>query len=409
MRDVDFYQQIFGLSDPWSVKEVKLDVDSGRVDVFVEHGEDCQWFCPQCDRQMKAYDHAPERTWRHLDTCQLMTFLHGRIPRVNCSEHGVHQVRVPWAEPGSRFTLLFEQLAIDVLMCCQTVKGAATVLRLSWDQTFGIMQRAVDRGLANKQAQPIRRVGVDEKAFRKGHRYMTIVCDIEEGVVEFVSEGRNKESLRSFYQSRSPEQLAAIEAVAMDMHEPYVQSTLEELPLAAEKIVYDRFHIMQHMNQAVDKVRRQEHRELLGAGDDRLKKSKYLWLRSQDTLTTKQAERLDAIHHVNLKTGRAWAIKETLRDLWNNATPSDAQAFFEQWYCWAIRSRLKPVKKVAAMVKRRLANIITYCRHWITNAVSEGLNSKIMAIKRRAGGFRNIENFKNAIYFYCGGLDLYPR
>ena len=148
---------------------------------------------------------------------------------------------------------------------------------------------------------------------------------------------------------------------------------------------------------------------MLASGDDRLKQSRYLWLRTQDTLSEKQAARLEAIHHVNLKTGRAWAIKETLRDLWHHETTDEARVFFKDWYSWAIRSRLKPVKQVAAMVKRRIDNIVTYCRHWITNAVSEGLNSKIMSIKRRAGGFRNLDNFKSAIYFHCGGLDLHPR
>lgn len=409
MQDVDLYQQILGLSDPWRVEEVVLDTSRGCVEILVVHEEGVEWKCPHCDRRLKGYDHAQERSWRHLDTCQFKTLLRARVPRVQCPEHGVHQVRVPWAEPGSRFTLLFERLAIDVLQNCQTVKGAGAILRLSWDQTFGIMQRAVARGLARKRALPICQVGVDEKAFRKGHHYLTIVCDIEQGVVEFVQEDRTKESLRAFYQSRTKSQLAAIEAVAMDMHEPYVQATLEELPLAAEKIVYDRFHIMQHMNQAVDKVRRAEHRQLLAGGDDRLKQSRYLWLRSQDTLSEKQAAHLEAIHHVNLKTGRAWAIKETLRDLWHHETMDEARTFFKDWYSWAIRSRLKPVKQVAAMLKRRIDNIITYCRHWITNAVSEGLNSKIMSIKRRVGGFRNIDNFKAAIYFYCGGLDLYPR
>jgi transposase len=304
--------------------------------------------------------------------------------------------------------LLFDRLAIDILQACQTVTSACQILRISWDQAWGVLERAVARGQARKEPEPISEIGVDEKAFRKGHDYMTVVCDIKKGVVEYVSEGRDKESLRSFFASRTPAQLEGIEAIAMDMHEPYVQATLEELSLAADKIVYDRFHIMQHMTKAVDLVRRQEHKRLLGEDDDRLKGTKYLWLKNQENLSDTRREELDAIFSRNLQTGRAWAIKESLRDLWHHESVSEAKEYFQGWYSWAIRSRLEPVKKVARMIKRRIDNVVSYCRHWITNAVSEGLNSKIMSIKRRAGGFRNRENFKTVIYFYCGGLDLYP-
>jgi transposase len=304
---------------------------------------------------------------------------------------------------------LFERLAIDVLQCCQTVTSARAILRLSWDQAWGILERAVARGQARKKPQRMARIGVDEKAFRKGHDYMTVVCDIDRGVVDYVADGRDKESLRSFFRTRTLAQLRAIQAIAMDMHLPYIHATLEELPLAADKIVFDRFHIMQHMTEAVDKVRRQEHRKLLKEGDARLTGTRFLWLHNQDNLSAQRRAELDSVFRLNLRTGRAWAIKECLRDLWHNATADAAKEFFRGWYGWAIRSRLEPVKKVARMIHNRLDNVVSYCRHWITNSVSEGLNSKIMSIKRRAAGFRNRQNFKTVIYFYCGGLDMYPR
>jgi transposase len=143
-------------------------------------------------------------------------------------------------------------------------------------------------------------------------------------------------------------------------------------------------------------------------GDERLKKTRYLWLTTEENLSEKQRPRFAALKDSDLKTARAWGIKENLRNLWTYATPGWAQRFFKEWYGWATRSRLEPVKKVAAMIQRRLENVTTYCKHFVTNAVAEGLNSKIMSIKRRAGGFRNSANFKTAIYFHCGGLSLYP-
>jgi transposase len=271
------------------------------------------------------------------------------------------------------------------------------------------MERAVRRGQQRKVARPVAYVGVDEKAFRKGHSYMTVVCDLERSTVEHVAEDRRKESLAGYFGSLSDEQREAIEAVAMDMWEPYVQATAEQLPLGAEKIVFDRFHIMKHMNEGLDKVRLEEHRALLAEGIEMLKGTKHLWLYGWENVPDKRRTEFEFLRAQKLQTARGWAIKETLRGLWDYRSVAWARRFFRQWYGWAIRSRLEPVKKVARMIHRRLKNVLTYCRHRITNGVAEGLNSKIMTIKRKACGFRNKRNFTTAIYFHCGGLDLYPR
>ena len=158
------------------------------------------------------------------------------------------------------------------------------MLNISWDQAWHVMDRAVRPGMLRKEAIPSRLLGVDEKAFRKGHRYLTIVNDIEPGTVEFISENREKASLDEFFAGRAPEQLRAIEAIAMDMWEPYVQATLEGLPLGKDKIVFDRFHIMKKMNEGVDKVRKEEHRELMALGTNNLSKTKYLWLYGEENV-----------------------------------------------------------------------------------------------------------------------------
>ena len=157
MQDTALYQYLLGLQSPWTVSRVILDINGQRVDVWAEHPEDVAWVCPHCTKRLPLYDHAEERTWRHLDSCQFQTHLHARIPRVACGEHGVVQVTVPWAEPRSRFTLLFERLAIDVLRQCD-VSGATRILRISWDEAWGVMQRAVTRGRVRKQARMVRRM-----------------------------------------------------------------------------------------------------------------------------------------------------------------------------------------------------------------------------------------------------------
>ncbi|MFM8702721.1 MAG: transposase [Planctomycetia bacterium] len=246
------------------------------------------------------------------------------------------QVKVPWAEPQGRCTLLMERFVIDVLQACQTVKGACTLVGIAWDQAWHVLERAVARGLARKQATAIARIGVDEKAFRKGHRYLTIVNDVDRGTVEFVAEGREKASLAAFYESRTPEQLAGIQAVAMDMWEPFVQATLEAVPLASSKIVFDRFHVMQHMT------------------------TKYLWIASKENVHPKRRAEFRFLRGSDLKTARAWVIKENLRHLWSFRVEGRARRFFSQWSGWAMRSRHEPIKAVARMIDRRLDNIITH-------------------------------------------------
>ena len=409
MQDTKLFETILGIAAPWRVARVELKTDEKRVELWLEH-EPARWACPDCGAELAGFDHAEERTWRHLDTCQFQTHLHAKIPRVQCPTHGVKQVRVPWAEPRSRFTLLMERLVIDLILQCSTVKGACAIAGISWDEAWGIMQRAVGRGQARKAARPITYIGVDEKAFRKGHRYHTVVCDLQRSTVECVAEERKTESLAVYYTQLTDDQKAALQAVAMDMWEPYIGATRDGLPDGADKIVCDRFHIMRDMTKAVDTVRKQEHREFLRAGQDSpLAGTKYVWLYSDERRPEQHAETFATLQALNLKVGRAWAIKEALRTLWTYQQAAAVKRFFTRWYAWAVRSRLEPVKQVAATLKRHLDGVLRFVKHPITNGVAEGLNSKIMSIKRKAGGFRNPKNFTTAIYFHCGGLDLYPR
>jgi transposase len=316
-------------------------------------------------------------------------------------------VSVPWAEPKSRFTLLFERLAIDMLRECG-VSGAAGILGISWDEGWNLMERAVARGRARKAEKAVRRIGVDEKAAAKGHKYLTLVCDLDDGTVEHVSEDRKQQGLEAYYDGLTPERRAGIEAVAMDMWDPFVAATKAKIPEAEEKIVFDRFHVMGHVGKAVDSVRKLEHRQLMEEGDERLKGSKYLWLYGRENVPRSRRLEFAELKRMGLKVGRAWAIKEMLRELWSYVYPESAWKFWKRWYFWAMHSRLEPIRVAAKTVKEHIVNIMTYFRHRVTNAMSESINSKIQTIKQMACGFRNIEHFKTAIYFHCGGLNLYP-
>jgi transposase len=411
MQDTELYRQLLGLNTPWTVTRVELKVKEQRVEVWAGHLEDIRWACPECAGDLPLYDHAEERTWRHLDSCQFQTHLHARPPRVDCPTHGVRQVRLPWAEPRARFTTLFERLAIDVLRETD-VQGATRLLRISWDEAWEIKRRAVMRGRARRRPAVPARLGIDETAVARGHAHLTLVCDLTEGTVEYLAEERKQPSLDGYFAALTPAQRAQIQAVAMDMWEPYVQSVQAHVPQADRKIVFDVFHILQHMNKAVDQVRRREHRLLRAQGDETLTGSKYVWLYGEENVPDHHQERFTELtrrrSRKKLKTARAWALKESLRDLWRCRTRRAAEDQWRWWYGWASRARLQPVLEVARMIKRHLPNVLTYFRHRITNAMSEGIASKIQALKKAANGFRNRDNFKTAIYFHCGGLDLYP-
>ncbi len=408
MEDTQFYTMLLGIKLPWRVTKVQVDMDLNRVDVWVEEVKGAKFPCAVCKQESPVNNHTEEQVWRHLDTCQLQTFLHARLPRTSCPVDGVKQILAPWAEPRSQFTRLFESRLIDTLKECD-VTGVTRLWKTSWDETWGMMFRAVTRGLGRKKKQVPAYIGIDEKSVGKGHNYETIVCDLDRGTVEYVVDDREQKSLEAYYKQFTEKELARIEGIAMDMWDPYVAATKAYVADADEKIVFDRYHATTHVTKAVDKVRRGEHKVLAARDDFRLKGTRHLWLWNEENVPVWRREEFDKVKNADLKTGRAWAIKESLRAFWSYTYKKCAEKYFKAWYFWATHSRLAPIIEAAKTLKWHIANLLTYFKHRITNATSEGINSKIQMIKLMACGYRNREHYKVAIYFHCGGLDLYPR
>lgn len=400
------YGLLLGVKSPWAVEEVELDVRGKRVDIRVEWTPGEAAPCPQCGQLCALADHAPERRWRHLDTMQFETVIVARVPRSRCREHGVKTIAVPWAERGSRFTLLFERFALEVLRASRSLSQGCALLGLDWDAMQRIMDRAVGRGLARRELAAVPEVGLDEKSFGAGQSYIALLSDLQRSRVLEVVEGCDQAAGQSLWRSLPPEQRAQVEAVALDMAPAFIAATRAEVPQAA--LVHDKFHIAKHLNEAVDKVRRQENKELLAAGDERLKGTRQLWLFNPRHWSAEQAADFARLKWSGLRVARAWAIKELFSKLWLYRYEASARKFFKNWFAWAVRSRLPAIRKVARMIQRHLENILTYLRYPITNAVTEGLNSKIQSIKSNARGFRSFQNYRTRILFFCGKLDLYP-
>lgn len=400
------YAAILELRSPWEVRSVELHKEAKELEVVVEAAHDGELPCPECGTLSAVHDRR-KRRWRHLDTCQHQTIVVAGIPRVRCGEHGVRQVHVPWAEPGSRFTALMESVVIDWLHEA-SASAVAEQLGLTWDQVAGIQARAVERGLARRKLDPPARMGVDETSFQKRHEYVTVVTDLVSGVVVYVADDRRKESLEGFFDQFELSHLAGIEAISMDMWQPYISVVEENIYRAGEKICFDKFHVAKYLGDAVDKVRRAEHREMIADGDRSLVGSKYAWLRNPENMTSEQEGFLERVKRLALRTARAWALKEHAMCLWHYVSRGWARRAWKAWISWALRSRLEPVKAVARLVQRHLDGIINAIVLRVTNAGAESINSCIQKVKRMANGFRNRERFRNAIYFHLGGLELHP-
>lgn len=408
MNDLaEHYALLLGLDESWQVIDVDLSLEEQKVVIRLGADPRYERCCSQCGQAASLHDHAPERSWRHLDTMQFETVLTASVPRTKCSGCGVKTCVVPWAEPHGRFTLLFEAFAIRVLQAAASTEQARGLLRLSWSSVQRIMDRAVERGLLLREVDQVTRVGVDEKSFGRGHDYVSVMTDLDESRVLEVSQGRDEAAANALWETFTNEQRQRVEAVAMDMWQAFENSTRANAPQA--KIVHDRFHISKHLNEAVDKVRRQEHRALKGDGDQTLKGTKQLWLYNPENMSDEQWSQFKSLKEAELKTARAWAIREQFRWFWEYRYAGNARKFFARWYAWASRSRLTPIKEVAKTLKRRLENILTWFRHRISNGPAEGYNSRIQTIKAAARGFRNFDNYRTRILFFCGKLKLLPE
>jgi transposase len=400
------YALLLGIGSPWEVKNVELKLGEKKVEIELGWQWGSAAKCPECGQECSIHDCAPERTWRHLDTMQFATLIRARTPRTDCPEHGVKTMQVPWAAPQGRFTLLFERFAVEVLLASASVSQACELLGIGWEAAHEIMRRAVERGLERRQLEGLKYLGMDEKSFRRGHSYITLLSDLEESRVLDVVQERTAQAADQLWETLSEQQKQAVEAVAVDMWEPFIQTIQKHVPNA--DIVHDKFHVSKYLSEAVDKVRRQEHKELMAKGDQRLKGTRQLWLYNPKNMSPEQMDEFETLKDLHLKVARAWAAKEVFSEFWEYQEKGWARRFFKQWFGWVSRSRLKPVVEVAQMLKRHLENLLTYLRHHITNAVTEGLNSKIQAIKSAARGFRNFRNYRIRILFFCGKLNLYP-
>ena len=408
MNDTKVFQTLLGAIEPWVVQSVEMDVTRETVMIEVGVKEDTMWGCPVCQRRMHVHGYE-RRRWRHLDTQQFKTWIAGEVPLVRCEEHGDQQVRVPWAEPYARFTMLFEEVAI-ALMQGMTTSKAQKRLGISWDEADGIKQRAVARGLKRRPATVMKQLRVDEKHAGRA-LWLTVVSCVDDGKarVVYLGQGKDQATLDAFWNSLSDEQLAGIESIAMDMSEAFTNSVLLHVPGGRQKLVYDRYHVAQQMNQAVDEVRRQEQAGMAEEASKAMKGSRYWWLYRPDHLPRQLNRRFRQLKDIARKTAKAWEFKELLRAFWDCPDEPTGRHHLREWLKRALRSSLEPVRKVAKMCQKHIDNLLTFFAHRSTNASAEAINSRIQSLINQACGYRNPVRLIADIFFHCGNLDLAPH
>lgn len=343
-----------------------------------------------------------DRTWRHLNFFQYETYIHAKMPKVSDGHGHCPTVQAPWARKNSGFTLLFESWVLELAKHVP-VAAIARLVGEHDGRLWRIIKHYVDEARKLKDYSTVASIGMDETS-RKGHNYITLVVDLKERNVIFATEGKDHTTVDTFVEdfkahNGNPDN---IRIVTCDMSLGFRKGIADNFPNS--QTIIDKFHVIKHANEAVDAVRKAESKE-----NPILKKTKYLWLKNEGNLTDKQLEwkqeLMKASRH--LKTGRAYAMRVELQDIYEQASDRQtAEARLSKLCTWMMHSRLAEMKKLCRLIKDHWNEILNYFDYKFTNAILEGMNSIIQNVKRRARGFRNTEYFKTMIYLNCSDLDI---
>jgi transposase len=363
--------------------------------------------CSVCHRRCrKVHSLGRQREWRDLAIRDLRLRLRYRPRRLDCPRCGVRVEDLPWAEPWARVTRALSH-AVATLARELSWKGTAQQFQLNWKSVASIVRRAVQYGLRHRKRPPVRVIGIDEVSRRKGQVYLTVVYDLERRVVLWVGDGRTEDAVRIYFtEELGPRRCRTLQVVCMDMWAAYANLVRQYAPQA--KILFDRFHIVRHLNLALDEVRKSEMRRLTVQEKVNFKRSRWLLLKNPWNLSKDQKDRLSTIIRWNSPMMRGYYLKESFQLFWYYRQPARAEAHLRQWMNAAMHSRLEPFKKFVRMLRSHLDGVLAWTRLRLSNGAVEGMNNKIKLISHRAFGFRQARNFIAAIYHGCARLPLPP-
>jgi transposase len=397
------FTQALGLVAPWQVAEVIFKPESGRIDFQVRFGAAIH-ACPACGAAAQPLHDRLARSWRHMDFFQYEAHLHAEVPRVACSGCGkVTQIPVPWAREGSRFTLLFEALTL-MLAPTMSVLAAGRLLRVRSRRLWRVINHHVGRARAQESHARVRAIGVDETASKRGQTYISVFYDLDAQRLLFATPGRDKATLGRFASDLSEHggQPTAITHVSMDMSGSFQAGAAEHFPAA--EVCFDRFHVVALSSTALDEVRRAEVKSA-----PELKGTRWGLHKKPADWTVKQTDTMHWLQRSNLKTARAWRIKQALRSIYATATtPDEAEPLLKRWLSWASRCRLEPFKRLGRTITKHLPGVLNGFNAGKHNGRVEAMNRALQEARARARGYRRVENFIAMAYLIAGKLTHLP-
>lgn len=383
---------------------VEFDSKSKVLNLGVKpHKNGC--LCPHCKRRGRIVRTMKvARAWRDLPVCGWCILLWYQPKEIECPTHGRVQEDIPWADNYARITYRFEYA---MLVYCQlmTQKAAAKILHIAQSTLSDLLHRSISRRRDGHKIRNLNLVGIDEISYCKGHKYATIVYDLERSCVVWVGKGKGRKTIdRFFNQCLSDDQKSKIKWASCDMSEAYIGAIEDHCKNAI--LVLDRFHIVKALNNAVDKVRKEQWRQASAHERKAIKGLRWLLFKHSSNRSKKDSRILNALRKGNRRIHRAWVLKDEFEQFWNYKAPWAAKRFLKRWMTTALKSRLEPIQKFVATLKKHMNRILPFVESRLTNAVGEGLNRIIKIVHNRASGFRNLQALTDMIFLTVGDLDI---
>jgi transposase len=401
----DLFAKALMVEKPWFVDKVQFDQEGGKLEIWIDFERGSTFYYE--DKELgikgnfKAYD-TSQKTWRHLNFFQYQCYLHAWIPRVDIGDGKVRQAQAPWEGHAAGFTLLLEALILE-LVRVMPVHQVCQLLGVYDEKLWKMIKAYTETARAYEDFSSVKVVGMDEKAVRKGHDYVSLFVDMEEKRTIFVTEGRDNEVVADFVNDLKAHNGNAekISQISCDMSPAFILGVEENLPNA--DIVFDRFHVTKVINDAVDKVRKAEVTK-----NPILKNSKYIFLKNRDNLSEWQKQRLEEIKlsKLNLKTMKALNIREAFQQIYDASSVEIFDKLLRKWYFWATHSRIKPIIEAAYTIQRHWYGVVNWIFYKISNGILEGFNSIFQAAKAKARGYKRTDIIKAIIYLLTGKLDF---
>ena len=401
----DFFNLVLDFGDEWVISKVEADHKKSHIYLYLEYQSE-YYEDPDSLEKAILYDHTELREWRHLDILQYQTYVRCRIPRVKCKDDKIKQIALGWAGKYDRHTYSFEIRVIDLLQITKNQTKTAEFMNCSFRLVNRIIHRSTERGLQRRDVSkiPFEHISIDEKSFKKGHKYVSVISHPKSGVVLDIGEDRDMESVdRLMTSTFTQSQLESINTVSMDMWKAFINSVQKNCPNA--EIVHDKFHLIAYLNKSIDQVRRREVKN-----NDELINSRFAILKNEENLTEKQREKFELIKAANFEVSKVWNIRENFKELFGFYNEEkEAESLLINWAQDSFMHGIKEINKVILMFLSHAKGVINALISNLNNAMAERLNGKIQEVKLIGRGYREFKNFRSAILFFHGGLDLYPQ